>query len=182
MWPLLHAVYMAPFVHTCVRPQRGFGALLVEGNPLNYNNLQSNLRSYLDDPESRVVAVNSLIGTKAGMYAKIVDESGWWDGTESKIVGCKKEEGEGCQELRLVPDMLAENSVPKTFAVLSMDFESRDVFYDRVMLGLNKGGYRPIYVVVELNPNYSKKVFEGLGYVSLGRWHYDEVFYWPGAS
>ena len=162
---------------------------MVEGDARNYAKLERNIKPFVDG--GGVVAVNALVGIKKGTFAKIVDETGWWDGTEARLVPCSSSPetpsktpsalpstDPDCQELRTAPDLLDSAGAPKTFTVLSMDLEMRDVFYDRIIMQIVERGYRPIYVVVELNPLWPKDVFESLGYVSLGRWHYDEVFYW----
>eukprot|EP00927_Polykrikos_kofoidii_P079144 TRINITY_DN75944_c0_g1_i1.p1 TRINITY_DN75944_c0_g1~~TRINITY_DN75944_c0_g1_i1.p1 ORF type:complete len:285 (-),score=20.00 TRINITY_DN75944_c0_g1_i1:45-899(-) len=169
--------------------QRGFGGLLVEGSPRNFQALRENLRDYLgpvlDGSSKGVTAVNELVGQKRGTFAKIVDEGGWWDGTEAKVVPCSSPDSPGweagCRELKVIGDLLAANNVPKNFAMLTMDMESQGVFYDKAMKNIVGQGYRPVYVILELNPSWSKKI-ESLGYVSLGRWHYDEVFYYAASD
>ncbi len=160
--------------------------MLVEGSPRNFAALRDNLAEYLSPSGGKratVTAVNALVGMKRGNFAKIVDETGWWDGTEAKVVPCSAGSGDAdCKEIRLAEDLFLENSVPKTFAVLTMDMEMRDVHYESTLKNLVRQGYRPVYIIVELNPMWNKKVFRGLGYESLGRWHYDEVFYYKAAA
>jgi hypothetical protein len=45
---------------------------------------------------------------------------------------------------------------------------------------VHEGGWKPRYVIVELNVKWSQKVFEDLGYISIGRFNYDEVFWLAG--
>lgn len=51
---------------------------------------------------------------------------------------------------------------------------------DSIIKGVHEGGWKPRYVIVELNVKWSQKVFEDLGYISIGRFNYDEVFWLAG--